>query len=88
MPRPSLELFDANIRKKMEQTKKSGRGGRREGAGRKVIGEHRSATITLCVTPATKTKLRKLATDKGVSIGRLIEMMIECLELDKNSYLR
>lgn len=72
----------------MEQTKKSGRGGRREGAGRKVIGEPKIATITLRVTPTTKTKLRQLATDKGVSIGRLIEMMIECLELDKNSYLR
>lgn len=51
-------------------------GGSRPGAGRKTQGEPQTATITLRVSPAVKTRLRQQAEAAGKPIGRLIEEML------------
>lgn len=55
----------------MEKEKK-GRGGRREGAGRKSVGDPKTATITLRVTPAIKDELRRRAKSSNKTIADLL----------------
>jgi hypothetical protein len=57
-----------------EENRVVGHGGRREGAGRKPIGQKaKDATLTLRVSAELKEAMRREAEEQGVSISELLE---------------
>lgn len=51
-------------------------GGRREGSGRKPAApESKRVQIVVTVDPSTKDKLAKAAKERGVKVGRLLDMI-------------
>ena len=59
--------------------KKDGRGGKREGAGRKCIGDVKRLSLTISVTPETRAKIQALADEQGISISELFNRWAETL---------
>lgn len=54
-------------------------GGKREGAGRKALGDKKRVTIGLTVEASTKEKLQKLAKEQGISMSELINRLAKTL---------
>ena len=53
------------------------RGGKRDGAGRKPVGEHpKTATIAIRTTEQTKQMIKDEAQKRGVSISQMIEDLV------------
>ena len=59
--------------------KKSGRGGKREGAGRKSFGEHNRVTVSLTIDATAKEKLTRLAKEQGISASEYLNRLIATL---------
>lgn len=60
----------------MEKTKPI-RGGAREGAGRKRMGDELRKSLTVRISPSALEKLESLAKSQGVSKGVFIENLIK-----------
>ena len=59
----------------MEKTKLN-RGGKREGAGRKRLGEHRRVTLAVRISPKALRIVEEQAQAQGVSKGVFVEEII------------
>lgn len=59
--------------------KRTGRGGKREGAGRKTFGAVKRVTVAFSVDPETKEKLQRLADEQGVSMSEYMNRLIQSL---------
>ena len=59
------------------ETQKSTRGGKREGAGRKRMGEELKQNLTVRISPSILQKLEMRAASEGVSKGVYLERLIE-----------
>lgn len=59
----------------MEEEKKKGRGGHREGAGRKRMGAEKRVMMGLSVPPEVKEKLAAKAREEGISVSELVTRM-------------
>lgn len=62
---------------KMEKEKT--RGGARPGAGRKRLAEKRRVTLAAMVDPLTYAKIKRLAVEKNVSVGVLLDILAKDL---------
>ena len=60
----------------MKETK-PGRGGRRQGAGRKLIGRECRRSLTIRIEPTVYDILEQIACKQGVSKGVLVEQLIK-----------
>lgn len=56
------------------------RGGSRLGAGRKRLAEKRRVTIAAMVDPLTYAKIKRLAAEKNVSVGVLLDILARDLK--------
>ena len=57
------------------------RGGRRAGAGRPVVAEHeKRVQLSLSVSPETKQWMQTQSRDQGVSMGTILEVLIDSFE--------
>ena len=65
------------------ETTKSKRGGVREGAGRKRMGDELKENLTVRLSPAALQRLEEIATAKGVSKSVCLEEMITQTYTDK-----
>ena len=59
--------------------KRNGHGGKREGAGRKTLGEKRRVTVALSIDAEAKEKLMRLAAEQGVSMSEYMNRLIPTL---------
>ncbi len=57
----------------------TGRGGKREGAGRKSIGGKKRVTVAFSVDQEVKDKLQRLADEQGVSMSEYINRWAKAL---------
>lgn len=53
------------------------RGGKREGAGRKPTGDAPKVPYTIKIKPETRRRIDKLKEEKGFSLGRSVDEMME-----------
>ena len=68
------------IGKKMEETKKTGRGGYRRGAGRpRVSTDEKKVTLSVTLPPETKEKVIKAARNAGMPLSAYITKVLEGL---------
>jgi hypothetical protein len=57
------------------------RGGRRAGAGRPVVAEHeKRVQLSLSVSPKTKEWMQTLSREQGVTMGTILEVLIDSFE--------
>ena len=56
--------------------KRNGHGGKREGAGRKSIGDKKKVTVTFTIDGPAKEKLMRLSEAQGVSMSEYINQML------------
>ena len=57
------------------------RGGRRAGAGRPVVAEHeKRVQLSISVSPKTKEWMQTLSREQGVSMGTILEVLIDSFE--------
>ena len=56
--------------------KRNGHGGKREGAGRKSIGDKKKVTVTFTIDGSAKEKLMRLSETQGVSMSECINQML------------
>ena len=57
------------------------RGGRREGAGRPAIMEHKKRVqMSLSVSPEAKEWMSRMAAEQGVTMGVILEVLIDTFE--------
>ena len=57
------------------------RGGRRAGAGRPVVAEHeKRMQLSLSVSPKTKMWMQDQAREQGVTMGIILEVLIDSFE--------
>ena len=57
------------------------RGGKRVGAGRPVIAEHeKRVQLSLSVSPKTKEWMQTLSREQGVTMGTILEVLIDSFE--------
>lgn len=57
------------------------RGGRRAGAGRPVVAEHeKRVQLSLSVSPETKQWMQTQSMDQGVTMGTILEVLIDSFE--------
>ena len=66
----------------MEQiTSSMGRGGRRDGAGRKAVDEsEKKVSVTFAVSSVHKAKIQAAAKEAGLSTSEFLARMIDTLE--------
>lgn len=58
-----------------------GRGGRRAGAGRPVVAEHeKRVQLSLSVSPKTKEWMQTQSREQGVTMGTILEVLIDSFE--------
>ena len=59
------------------------RGGKRAGAGRPAIAEHKKRVqLSLSVSPETKEWMRWQSSEQGVTMGTILEILIDSFEDD------
>ena len=59
------------------------RGGKRAGAGRPAIAEHeKRVQLSLSVSPKTKLWMQDQAKEQGVTMGTILEVLIDSFEKD------
>jgi hypothetical protein len=57
------------------------RGGRRAGAGRPVVAEHeKRVQLSLSVSPKTKEWMQTQSREQGVTMGTILEVLIDSFE--------
>jgi hypothetical protein len=57
------------------------RGGRRAGAGRPVVAEHeKRVQLSLSVSPKTKEWMQSKSREQGVTMGTILEVLIDSFE--------
>jgi hypothetical protein len=57
------------------------RGGKRPGAGRPIVAEHeKRVQLSLSVSPKTKEWMQTLSREQGVTMGTILEVLIDSFE--------
>ena len=57
------------------------RGGRRAGAGRPVVAEHeKRVQLSISVSPKTKEWMQTQSREQGVTMGTILEVLIDSFE--------
>lgn len=57
------------------------RGGKRQGAGRPAMAEHmKRVQLSLSVSPKTKMWMQDQSREQGVTMGTILEMLIDTFE--------
>lgn len=57
------------------------RGGKRAGAGRPVVAEHeKRVQLSLSVSPKTKEWMQNQSREQGVTMGTILEVLIDSFE--------
>lgn len=56
-------------------------GGKREGAGRKRIGTEKRRSLTVMIEPSNYDYLAKMAKERGVSKGLMIDYLIRAIKI-------
>jgi hypothetical protein len=68
-----------SAKKKTAKKKGPGRGGKREGAGRKPLPGARSELLSVRISPEAKSKVDSTAEARGITTGVLVQEWAESL---------